>query len=274
MILRVAAVQLNSSTDKAANLAAAEALITQAAEGGADLVALPELWTYLGPDAGHRANAEPIPGPVSERLAALARRHSILLHGGSFLEADPSGGRERIYNTAVLFDRQGRLIARYRKIHLFDAEPTPGASAYRESATTTAGDEIVVAEVDGLHVGLAICYDLRFPELFRALAVRGAGIIILPSAFTLETGRDHWEVLVRARAIENACYLIAPGQFGPHPPGRLTYGRSLIVDPWGTVIAQAPDGTGIVRAELDLDRVQEVRHRLPALSHRRPDVYG
>lgn len=274
MILRVAAVQLNSGADKAANLAAAEALITQAAEGGADLVALPELWTYLGPDAGYRANAEPIPGPVSEHLAALAHRHHIILHGGSFLEADPSNGGERIHNTAVLFDRQGRLITRYRKIHLFDAEPTPGARAYRESATTTAGDNIVLAEVDGLRVGLAICYDLRFPELFRALAVRGAEVFILPSAFTLETGRDHWDVLIRARAIENACYVIAPAQFGPHPPGRLTYGRSMIVDPWGTILAQAPDTTGLIHADLDLDRVRDVRHRLPSLEHRRPNVYG
>ncbi len=274
MVLRVAAIQLNSRDDKAANLAAAEAAIARAAEGGAELVALPELWTYLGPDDGHAANAEPIPGPVTERLAALARRHHVILHGGSFLEVDRSSGGERIYNTAVLFDRQGHLVARYRKLHLFDAEPTADARAYRESATTTAGDEIVVADVEGLRLGLAICYDLRFPELFRALVLGGAEIIILPSAFTLETGRDHWEVLIRARAIENGCYVIAPAQFGPRPPGRVTYGRSLVVDPWGTVLAQAPDGTGIVRADLDLDRVREVRHRLPSLAHRRPEVYG
>ena len=274
MIVRVAAVQLNSCEDKAANIAAAEELIARAAEAGAALVVLPELWTYLGPDAGMRPSAEPIPGPLTERLGALAQRYGILVHGGSFLEIAQEAGAERLYNTTVVFDAGGRLLARYRKIHLFDAEPVPGRHTYRESATTTAGDEVVVAEVDDLRLGLAICYDLRFPELFRTLVSQGAEIIVLPSAFTLETGRDHWEVLVRARAIENACFVVAPGQWGPRPTGHITYGRSLIVDPWGTVLAQAPDGPGIAWADLDLDRVAEVRRRLPALAHRRPDVYA
>jgi predicted amidohydrolase len=273
MALRVAAVQLNSRDDKAANLAAAEALIARAAEGGARLVALPELWTYLGPEAGHRANAEPIPGPTTERLSALARRFGIVLHGGSMLEAaDDAGGRP--YNTAVLFDARGRLVARYRKIHLFDAAPLDTAAPYRESASTAAGDAVVTAETDGLRLGLAICYDLRFPELFRALALDGAEIIVLPAAFTLETGRDHWEVLVRARAIETGCYVVAPDQHGPCPPDRVKYGRSLIVDPWGTVLAQAPDGPGVIWAEIEPERVADARRRLPSLAGRRDDIFG
>lgn len=273
MALRVAAIQLNSRDDKAANIAAAEELIARAAGAGARLVALPELWTYLGPQEGNRANAEPIPGPVSERLAALARQHRIILHGGSFLEAGTDADA-RPFNTTLVFDPRGELVARYRKIHLFDADPLPDAPPYRESATVGAGHEVVTVAVEGVELGLAICYDLRFPELFRALALRGAEVLVVPAAFTLETGRDHWDVLVRARAIENGCFVIAPGQYGSRPPGRVTYGRSLIVDPWGTVVAQAPDGTGVIFADLDLDRVGEVRRRIPSLANRRPDAYS
>ncbi len=275
MRLRVAAIQLNSQDDKAANIAAAEAAICRAAEAGARLVVLPELWTYLGPAEGHRANAEPIPGPVTERLATLARRYGLALHGGSMLEM-PAGApaSAQPYNTATLFDEAGQLIATYRKLHLFDAAPDAAAAPYRESATIAAGDAIVTAEVAGLRVGLATCYDLRFPELFRALALRGAEVFLLPAAFTLETGRDHWEPLLRARAIENGCYVIAAGQVGPFPPGRMTYGRSMIVDPWGIVLAQAPDTPGSVLADIDTERVTDVRRRIPSLANRRPDVYG
>jgi deaminated glutathione amidase len=274
MRVRVAAVQLNSRDDKAANIAAAETLIGRAAEGGARLVVLPELWTYLGPEAGNAANAEPIPGPTTELLAALARQHQITLHGGSFLEAAPEAGDGRCYNTAVLLDAQGQLVVKYRKIHLFDADPLPGAAPYRESATVAPGSDVATATVDGLRLGLATCYDLRFPELFRALAQRGAEVLTLPAAFTLETGRDHWEVLVRARAIENGCFVIAPDQWGAHPPVRVKFGHSLIVDPWGTVLAQAPDGPGVIWADLDLERMAEVRHRLPSLANRRPETYA
>ncbi len=275
MRLRVAAVQLNSGEEKAANLAAAEAGIVAAAEAGAKLIVLPELWTYLGRDEGARANAEVIPGAVTERLAALARRFAVTLHGGSMLEVEAGATAEaKPFNTAVLFDTGGTLVARYRKIHLFDAAPRDGDTPYRESATTRAGDAIVVAEVDGLKLGLATCYDLRFPELFRALALGGAEIVTLPAAFTLQTGRDHWETLLRARAIENSCYVIAAGQVGEHPPRRVAFGRSMIVDPWGTVLAQAPDEPGVVTAEIDLARVADVRRRIPSLANRRPDVYG
>jgi len=165
------------------------------------------------------------------------------------------------------------LLATYRKIHLFDAAPDDAAPAYQESATIAAGDAIVTAEVDGLTLGLATCYDLRFPELFRALALRGAQVFLLPSAFTLETGRDHWEPLIRARAIENGCYVVAADQVGTFPPKRATFGRSLIVDPWGTVLAQAPDYPCVITAEIDTDRVADVRRRIPSLANRRPDVY-
>ncbi|MGH2486979.1 MAG: carbon-nitrogen hydrolase family protein [Ktedonobacterales bacterium] len=274
MRIPVALVQLNSRDDKAANIAAAEAAIVAAAEGGARLVALPELWTYLGPEAGNRANAEQIPGPVTERLGALAARYRLILHGGSMLEAGDESMDGRVYNTAVTFDTTGALVAVYRKIHLFDAEPTARGKPYRESATTAAGDQIVIVTCDGLRLGLATCYDLRFPELFRALALRGAEIVVMPSAFTLETGRDHWEPLLRARAIENGCFMLAPGQCGPRPPDRRTYGHSLVVDPWGDVLAEGPEETpAIVRAELDTDRVAEVRRRIPSLANRRPEVY-
>jgi deaminated glutathione amidase len=275
MGIRVAAVQLNSRDDKAANIAAAEAAIGRAAELGARLVVLPELWTYLGPEAGNLANAEPIPGPVTERLAALARRHQLTLVGGSILEAPPPGGPGgRPYNTALLFDSTGTLAATYRKIHLFDAAPRDDAPPYRESASTAAGDAIVTAEVDSLRLGLAICYDLRFPELFRALALRGAEVVALPAAFTRETGRVHWEPLIRTRAIENGCYVIAAAQTGLRPPRRETYGHSMIVDSWGDILAEAVEEPDVICAEIDFARVTDVRRRMPSLANRRPDVYA
>ncbi len=275
MRIRVAAVQLNSRDDMAANIAAAEAGIERAVALGARLVVLPEVWTYLGPTDGIRASAEPVPGPVTERLAALARRHGVLLHGGSLYEA-PTGGvtGDRPYNTAVLFDAAGRLAATYRKLHLFDADPQDGAAPYRESATVAAGMAVVHVALDGLRLGLATCYDLRFPELFRALALSGAEVILLPAAFTRETGRDHWEPLVRARAIENGCFVVAADQVGAYPPGRRTHGHSMIVDPWGAILAVAGgDEPEVITAEIDTQRVAEVRRRIPALANRRPEVY-
>jgi predicted amidohydrolase len=274
MALRVAAVQMNSGDDKAANVAQAEALIERAAQAGAQIIALPELWTYLGPTEGNIPNAEPIPGPTIDRLAALARRYHITLHCGSMLErADQNDHDARPYNTAAVLDHNGQLIAKYRKIHLFDADPYGSTAPYRESDGIQPGDEIVTFEAEGLRIGLVTCYDLRFPELFRILALRGAQLIIMGSAFTMQTGRDHWEVLVRARAIENGVYLLAPDQVGTHPPKRMAYGRSMIVDPWGTVLAQAPDMPGVITAEISLERLADVRRQIPSLANRQPRAY-
>jgi predicted amidohydrolase len=269
--LRVAAVQLNSGPDKPANIERALALIDRAAAGGARLVALPEVWTYLGPDAGNREHAEPIPGPTFDRLADRARRHGIVLHAGSVHEVRP--GDPRLLNTTAVIGPDGDLLARYSKIHMFDVV-LDGVASYEESATVSPGDEIVTLDIDGITVGLAICYDLRFPELFRILALRGAELIVLPAAFTMTTGKDHWEVLIRARAIENGVYMVAPAQVGQHPPGNWSYGRSLIVDPWGTILATAPDTETVITADVDLAYLRKVRRQVPSLANRMPDRYA
>ena len=269
-ILRVAVVQMNSQDDKAANVETALALIDRAAGTGARLVALPEVWTYLGPDAGNHDAAEPIPGPTIERLAERARRHGIYLHCGSIFEGVP--GEPRLFNTSVVLDPAGEIVAGYRKIHMFDVD-LDGSERYRESATMAPGDEIVTFDLDGVRVGLTICYDLRFPELFRILALRGAEAIILPAAFTLTTGKDHWEVLIRARAIENQVFMVASGQVGKHPPGNACFGRSMIVDPWGTVLATAPDEPTVIVADLDRARLRKIRRQVPSLANRMPDRY-
>ena len=268
--LNVAVLQMNSGTDKEANIASALELIDRAANSGARLVVLPEVWTYLGPDEGNRPNAEAVPGPVSELLADRARRHGIYVHSGSYLEtrSDSPG----LYNTSVVLNPDGDIIARYSKIHMFDVV-LDGDAKYMESATVTPGDEIVTVDIEGVTVGLAICYDLRFPELFRILTLRGARTIILPAAFTMTTGKDHWEVLIRARAIENEVYFVACGQWGMHPPGNWCYGRSIIVDPWGTVLATAQDGIGIAHATLNDERVSAVRRQIPSLANRQPEAY-
>jgi predicted amidohydrolase len=268
--LQVSVVQMNSGADKRENIAAALDLIDRAAATGARLIALPEVWPYLGPDDANRDNAETIPGPITEMFAERARRHGVFIHGGSIYEVRP--GDPGMYNTAFVIDPQGELIARYSKIHMFDVV-LDGVAQYQESATVTPGDEIVLTEIDGLTVGLATCYDLRFPELFRILALRGAQAVIMPAAFTLTTGKDHWETLIRARAIENGLYMIAPAQWGKHPPGNWCYGRSIIVDPWGTVIATAPDGVGVTQALVEPSRVATVRRQIPSLANRRPEAY-
>jgi deaminated glutathione amidase len=270
-VLKVAIGQMNSGADKAANISTALELIDRAAASGARLVVLPEVWTYLGPEEANRENAEPIPGPVSDMLAARARRHGIYIHAGSMYEIEP--GDPAMYNTAILIDPQGDIVARYRKIHMFDVV-LDGDAKYQESATVSAGHEVVTATIDGVTVGLATCYDLRFPELFRILALRGAGVVLLPAAFTMMTGKDHWETLIRARAIENGVYMVAAAQWGQHPPGSWCYGRSMVVDPWGTVVATAPDGVGVVSANVDPARVQSVRRQIPSLANRRADAYA
>jgi predicted amidohydrolase len=268
--LNVAIIQMNSQDDKHANIAAALDLIDRAAATGARLVALPEVWPYLGPDNSSRDQAETIPGPITELLAQRARRHGIYLHGGSIYETRP--GDPGMYNTTVVIDPTGEIIARYSKIHMYDVV-LDGVAKYQESATVTPGHETAITEIDGIPVGLTICYDLRFPELFRILALQGAQVIMLPAAFTLMTGKDHWETLIRARAIENGLYMIAPGQWGTHPPGNWCYGRSMVVDPWGTVLTTASDGVGIAYATVDPSRLAAVRRQIPSLANRRPEAY-
>ena len=267
--LRVALVQLEARDDVETNLARAAAMAREAA-ASADLVVLPEYVQYRGTAAGFRASAAPIPGSTTAPFAAVARETATWILAGSHAEASDDPARP--YNTAVLFDRSGTLAATYRKLHLFDIAVVDGP-ADTESARVTPGDHAVVARVDGAVVGLSICYDLRFPELYRALALAGAEILAVPAVFTERTGRDHWEVLLRARAIENGAYVIAAGACGAGGPGAIpAWGHSMVVDPWGGVVAQAGADEAIVVAELELSRVAAVRRQIPALANRRPDA--
>jgi predicted amidohydrolase len=267
--MRAAAVQLNSTDDRGRNLEVAERLVREAAADGAELVVLPEKWTLLaGPD--HlRAFAEPIDGPTLTAAAGWAHELGITLVAGSV--AERVEGREKLSNTSVMFGPEGEIAAIYRKIHMFDVDV--GDVSYRESETEEPGDEIVLADAGPVPVGLTVCYDLRFPELYRILAVRGARLIANPSAFTEPTGRDHWEVLLRARAIENQVFMIGANQVGEAPPHYDSYGRSMIIDPWGVVLAQAPDAECFVAADLDLAIQDEMRRSLPSLANRRPHSY-
>ena len=268
--MRVAAVQMNSTADTAANLAAADRLTRAAAADGANLIVLPEKWTAMGSDADQAAAAQPIDGPAVEWARTCARELAVEIVAGSFLERVP--GQEKLSNTSVHIDGSGELVAQYRKIHMFDVRL--GEKTYRESDIEEPGDEVVISHLHGgVGLGMSICYDLRFPELYRILAVLGAHVIVIPSAFTLPTTRDHWETLVRARAIENQAYVIAANQVGPHPAGQESGGRSMIVDPWGVVLAQAPDSECHITAEVDLERQREIRERLPALANRRQSAY-
>jgi predicted amidohydrolase len=268
--LKVAAVQLNSSADQAANLAAADRLTRAAADDGAQLIVLPEKWTSMGSEQDQLAAAQSLDGPAITWARGLARELAVELVAGSILELVP--GQEKPANTSVHVDRQGEIKAAYRKLHMFDVEV--GGRVYRESELEQAGEEIVLSQTeDGVELGMSICYDLRFPELYRILAVGGARIITIPAAFTLATTRDHWETLVRARAIEDQAFVVAANQFGAHPAGQHSGGRSMIVDPWGVVLAQAPDSEGHILAELDLERQLEIRASLPSLANRRPSAY-
>lgn len=259
-------VQMTSGADKEENLATATRLVEEAARRGADFVVLPELWTCLADPETIRAHAEPIPGPISQAMSDLARRWTITLVAGSI--AERADGTEKVYNTSLVFSPVGEQIGLYRKMHLFDID-LPGVITHRESAFLAPGDQISVVETPVGRVGQATCYDLRFPELFRRLIDEGAELFAVPSAFTQATGRDHWDVLLRARAVENQVHVIAPDQFGRHTSKLTTYGRSMIVDPWGTPLTQVPDGEGVAVAEIDPDRQEQVRQRLPALQHRR-----
>jgi deaminated glutathione amidase len=268
-LLRAAVVQLNSTGEKAENLAIAERLVRAAAADGAELVALPEKWNFLAGGEELVAAAEALDGPSLSAARAWASELGIQLLAGSIAEQGTGG---RAFNTSVLIGSGGEDLAVYRKIHMFDVEV--GGVAYRESEHEEAGAEIVTARLGELTVGLSVCYDLRFPELFRILAVRGARLFTVPSAFTLATGRDHWEVLLRARAIENQAFILAPNQVGEALPHFSSNGRSMIVDPWGVVLATAPDEECFVVAELDFGDQDRVRESLPSLANRRPQAYA
>ena len=261
-----AAVQMVASNDKAANLDEAEHWVREAASQGARIVALPEVFIWRGSKKLESETAEPIPGATSRAMAALAAELGIYLLAGSILEAIP--GSVKAYNTSLLFDPTGKLLASYRKIHLFDVDLANGVSL-RESDTRAHGDVIAIGHSDLCTMGLSVCYDLRFPELYRDLARQGAQLIFVPSAFTAYTGQAHWEALLRARAIENQAYIIAPGQFGQSRSSFETHGHTMIVDPWGKILAELPEGAGTVLADIDLDYLEKVRAELPALKHRR-----
>ena len=268
--MRAAAVQLNSTADPSANLASADRLTRAAAADGAGLIVLPEKWTAIGTDEQLRSAAESLDGPAIAWARATARELGVDLVAGSILERLP--GQQKLANTSVHVGPDGELRAVYRKLHMFDVQV--GGRSYRESELEEPGDEIVASETaDGVELGLSICYDLRFPELYRILAVRGARVIAVPAAFTLATTRDHWETLLRARAIENQAFIVAANQVGAHPGGYRSGGRSMIVDPWGLILAQAPDTEGYVVAGLDLERQREIREQLPSLANRRPVAY-
>jgi len=260
---------MNSGENKDANVDQALQLIQQAAGAGADLVALPEEFNFLGSPEDHLANAEAIPGPTINALAETARDRNIHVLAGSILESIP--GSDKVYNTSVLLDPNGHAVARYRKIHLFDVVVEDQVHS-QESATMDAGDEVVAVESELATLGLSICYDLRFPELYRSLALAGAEVVFSPAAFSLFTGKDHWELLVRTRAVENGYYMVAPAQRGSSP-GFQSFGSAMIVDPWGTVITRAPERDTVVVADIDVAEVRRVRASIPSLQHRRPDAY-
>ncbi len=267
--LRVAAVQLNATEDVARNLETADRLTRQAASRGAELVVLPEKWTVLGRGEVMEEHAQTLEGPAVAWATRTARELGIDLIAGSFVERRP--GQAKTSNTSLHIGPEGAIEASYRKIHMFDVEVD--GTLYAESAREQAGDAVVTTAVgrpEPHRLGLTICYDVRFPELYRALAQRGAEILAVPAAFTLATTRDHWEVLLRARAIENQCFVVAANQIGEHPPGNRSGGRSAIIDPWGLVLATAPDSECAIVAELDFALLADIRRRLPALAHRRP----
>ena len=267
--LRVGAVQMCSSDDLAANLATVRALVARAVDDGAKLVVLPECFSFLGRKEGDKlAIAETLDGtgPVASTLSELATKHGIWIVGGGTPEVVP-GDIARTYNTALVVDPSGNRVARYRKIHLFDVD-IPGGAVLRESDATAAGADLVVVEIEGAKVGVSICYDLRFPELYRRLVKdRGAEILLVPAAFTAHTGAAHWHLLLRARAVENQAWVVAAAQHGKHNDKRESYGHSLVVDPWGTVVGERPAGDGVVVATLDGETVAKRRTQMPCLGH-------
>lgn len=257
---------MTSTEDREANLVQAMGLVDRAVERGAELVALPENVDLIGPQGVKVSAAEPLDGPTFDLFRRKAVEEGIWLLAGSIAEVSSSPDKAR--NTSILFAPDGTRAAVYRKIHLFDIDLEKGPS-FRESDVVERGDEVVVADTELARIGLTICYDLRFPELYRALVSKGAEVIMIPSAFTMQTGKDHWEVLIRARAIENTSWVIAPAQSGHHGGKRWSYGHAMIVDPWGAVVAQCSDGPGLCVAEIDPEQLARVRRELPSIHHRR-----
>ena len=266
-MLRVGIAQMRSTDDLEANLAVAEALVDEAARGGASWIALPENFAYLRREGTPFPCAQGLDGEILATAARWARRHGVWLLAGSFPEAAGDG---RVFNTSVLLSPEGNQVAVYRKIHLFDVDLRgQGGDPYQESATIAPGDEPVLAEAPFGRIGLSVCYDLRFPELYRKYAREGARFLTVPAAFARETGKDHWEILLRARAIENQCFVLAPAQWGAHGPERSSHGRAMIVDPWGLILAQAPDRPCVLLADCDLEAQDRMRSALPCQRHRR-----
>lgn len=283
MKFRVAAIQMTSTGDRDANLRAAASRLAEAAAGGAQMAALPENFSFLRVEGEPVPDPEPCTGPgpgaedaaggVTGWLRARARAHGMWILGGTVSERMAPGAEDgRAYNTSLLMDPAGNIVARYRKLHLFDVS-IPGGPDFQESKTVAPGDSAVLAETPFGPMGLSVCYDLRFPELYRSLALRGARAFLVPSAFTAHTGKDHWETLLRARAIENQCYLVAPAQIGRHSARRCSHGHTMILDPWGATLAEAPDRPAVIFADLDDARIEEVRRSLPALDHIRKDLF-
>src|SRR5687767_9694191 len=267
--MRAAAVQLNSTDDKDLNMATADRLTRAAAADGADLIVLPEKFNVLGEHDDYVAGAEPLDGPTVTWARDAARELGVDLVAGSIVER--RDGHQKLGNTSVHVGPDGEVKGVYRKIHMFDV--VVGGIEYRESASEEPGDEIVISDASGVPLGLTVCYDLRFPELFRILAIRGARVITLPAAFTKVTGQAHWEILIRARAIENQAFVVAADQIGTHPPDKESFGGSMIVDPWGEVLARAPDEECFIAANLDFARQDEVRDKLPSLANRVAGAY-
>jgi len=266
--MRAAVVQINSTDDRDRNLERAGLHVAQAAAAGAELVVLPEKWPLLAAGEDLAAGAQPIDGEAVTAARGWAREHGVALLAGSFTEAHPG---EMPSNTSLLVSPEGEISASYRKIHMFDVDV--GGVSYRESSYEQAGDRLVTSDLGQARIGMAVCYDLRFPELFRALLDLGANLFTLPSAFTVATGRDHWEVLVRARAIENQSFVLAAGQVGRAEPEYDSWGHSMIVGPWGEVLAGVESGEGFAVADLDFDRLRQIRGSLPAVTHRRPGLF-
>jgi predicted amidohydrolase len=266
----VALAQLNSQPDVAQNLAVVSRLVAEAAGRGASMVVLPENFAIMGATEEERASSAEVltneaNGPILDALRTLAVKHRLAIVGGGMPEASDDPARP--FNACIAVDSSGAIVAVYRKIHLFDVDLADG-TRFTESDYTRAGSEVVVCELAGLKVGLSICYDIRFPELYRRLRDAGAELVVVPAAFTVTTGRDHWQTLLRARAIEQQVWVAAPGQWGGHPKGRTTYGKSVLIDPWGDVVAQHPEGVGVVVGEVRAGRVDEVRSAMPVARHR------